>query len=191
MDTVLHSETPVEYFKEVVEKVMARQNFRSSELSSYYLVKLLDDFVALDPCEAGPRATLAELYCEALQSHGSERFTKLKLTGDVALFVSGFFADSIVRRRVELDYYMRMGGTAYGRAAQISPRYSAAMFDELSKKFRRFVDVLNEVSEESALTDTPSILRLYGRWLESGSERSKRLLEREGILLDRSAKRMH
>ena len=132
MDTLLHSETPVEYFKEVVEKVMARQNFRSSELSSYYLVKLLDNFVALDQCEAGPRATLAELYCEALQSHGRERFAKLKLTGDVALFVSGFFADSIVRRRVELDYYMRMGGTAYGRAAQISPRDSAAMFAELS-----------------------------------------------------------
>ncbi len=148
MDTLLHSETPVEYFKEVVEKVMARQNFRSSELSSYYLVKLLDNFVALDQCEAGPRATLAELYCEALQSHGRERFAKLKLTGDVALFVSGFFADSIVRRRVELDYYMRMGGTAYGRAAQISPRDSAAMFAELSKKFRRFVDVLNEVSEK-------------------------------------------
>ena len=191
MDTLLHSETPVEYFKEVVDKVMARQNFRSSELSSYYLVKLLDNFVALDQCEAGPRSTLAELYCEALQSHGRERFTKLKLTGDVALFVSGFFADSIVRRRVELDYYMRLGGTAYGRAAQISPRDSAAMFAELSKKFRRFVDVLNEVSEESALTDAPSILRLYGRWLESGSERSKRLLEREGILLDRSAKQMH
>ena len=86
---------------------------------------------------------------------------------------------------------MRMGGTAYGRAAQISPRDSAAMFAELSKKFRRFVDVLNEVSEESALTVAPSILRLYGRWLESGSERSKRLLEREGILLDRSAKQMH
>ncbi len=191
MDTLLHSETPVEYFKEVVEKVMARQNFRSSELSSFYLVKLLENFVAIERCEAGPEATIAELYCEALRSRGRARFTKLKLTGDVALFVSGFFADSIVRRRVELDYYMRMGGTAYGRAAGLSPRDAGAVFVELSQKFRRFVDVLNEVSEESALTDAPSILRLYGRWLESGSERSKRLLEREGILLDRSAKQVH
>jgi len=126
-----------------------------------------------------------------LRSRGRERFTKLKLTGDVALFVCGFFADSIVRRRVELDYYMRMGDTAYGRAAGLSPRDAAAVFVELSQKFRRFVDVLNEVSEESALTDAPSILRLYGRWLESGSERSKKLLEREGILLDRSAKQVH
>ncbi len=191
MDTLLHSETPVEYFKEVVEKVMARQNFRSSELSSFYLVKLLENFVAIERYEAGPEATIAELYCEALRSRGRARFTKLKLTGDVALFVSGFFADSISRRRVELDYYMRMGGTAYGRAAGLSPRDAGAVFVELSQKFRRFVDVLNEVSEESALTDAPSILRLYGRWLESGSERSKRLLEREGILLDRSAKQVH
>lgn len=170
---------------------MARPNFRSSELSSFYLVKLLQNFVAIERCEAGPEATLAELYCEALRSRGREHFTKLKLTGDVALFVCGFFADSIVRRRVELDYYMRMGGTAYGRAAGLSPRDAAAVFVELSQKFRRFVDVLNEVSEESALTDAPSILRLYGRWLESGSERSKKLLEREGILLDRSAKQVH
>ncbi|TDI35608.1 MAG: hypothetical protein E2P02_27685 [Acidobacteria bacterium] len=191
MDTLLHSETPVEYFKEVVEKVMARQNFRSSELSSFYLVKLLENFVAIERYEAGLEATIAELYCEALRSRGRARFTKLKLTGDVALFVSGFFADSISRRRVELDYYMRMGGTAYGRAAGLSPRDAGAVFVELSQKFRRFVDVLNEVSEESALTDAPSILRLYGRWLESGSERSKRLLEREGILLDRSAKQVH
>ena len=66
MDRLLYSETPIEYFREVVEKVMARQNFRSSELSSFYLVKLLDNFVAIEQCEAGPEATLAELYCEAL-----------------------------------------------------------------------------------------------------------------------------
>ena len=84
-----------------------------------------------------------------------------------------------------------MGGTAYGRDAGVSPRDAAAVFVELSQKFRRFVDVLNEVSEESALTDALSILRLYGRWLESGSERSKKILEREGILLDRSAKQVH
>ena len=60
MDNVLHSETPVEYFKEVVEKVMARQGFRSSELSSFYLVQLLDDFVAL-----GNRYTRAEVEVDA------------------------------------------------------------------------------------------------------------------------------
>ena len=195
MDNHLHSETPVEYFKEVVEKVMARQGFRTSELSSFYLVQLRDDFVDLDrrftQAEVEVDTTLAELLCGAIASQGDRRFARLKLTGDVALFVSGFFSDSIARRRVELDYYVRMGGYAYGRAAQLSPNDAASVFHELSAKFGRFVDVLNEVSEESSLTDAAGVLRLYERWLQTGSKRSEIRLRQEGILLGTSADRMH
>ncbi len=195
MDNHLHSETPVEYFKEVVEKVMARQGFRTSELSSFYLVQLLDDFVDLDrrftQAEVEVDTTLAELLCGAIASQGDRRFARLKLTGDVALFVSGFFSDSIARRRLELDYYVRMGGYAYGRAARLSPNDAASVFHELSAKFGRFVDVLNEVSEESSLTDAAGVLRLYERWLQTGSKRSENRLRQEGILLQTSADRMH
>ena len=195
MDNFLHSETPVEYFKEVVERVMARQGFRSSELSSFYLVQLLDDFVALDHrytrAEVEVDATLAELLCGAIASEGERRFARFKLTGDVALFMSGFFSDSIARKRVELDYYMRMGGYAYGRAAQLSLTDTASVFVELSAKFGRFVDVLNEVSEESSLTDAAGVLRLYERWLQTGSKRSEKRLRQEGILLGTSADRIH
>ncbi len=195
MDNHLHSETPVEYFKEVVEKVMARQGFRTSELSSFYLVQLLDDFVDLDrrftQAEVEVDTTLAELLCGAIASQGERRFARLKLTGDVALFVSGFFSDSIARRRVELDYYVRMGGYAYGRAARLSPNDAASVFHELSAKFGRFVDVLNEVSEESSLTDAAGVLRLYERWLQTGSKRSENRLRQEGILLQTSADSMH
>ncbi len=195
MDNFLLSETPVEYFKEVVEKVMARQGFRTSERSSFYLVQLLDDFVDLDrrftQAEVEVDTTLAELLCGAIASQGDRRFARLKLTGDVALFVSGFFSDSIARRRVELDYYVRMGGYAYGRAARLSPNDAASVFHELSAKFGRFVDVLNEVSEESSLTDAAGVLRLYERWLQTGSKRSEIRLRQEGILLQTSADRMH
>ena len=195
MDNHLHSETPVEYFKEVVEMVMARQGFRTSELSSFYLVQLLDDFVDLDrrftQAEVEVDTTLAELLCGAIASQGDRRFARLKLTGDVALFVSGFFSDSIARRRVQLDYYVRMGGYAYGRAARLSPDDAASVFHELSAKFGRFVDVLNEVSEESSLTDAAGLLRLYERWLQTGSKRSEIRLRQEGILLGTSADRMH
>ena len=195
MDKLLHSETPVEYFKEVVEKVMARQGFHSSELSSFYLVKLLDDFVTPDrrfgQAEVEVDATVAELLCGAIASDRDRRFARFKLTGDVALFVAGFFSDSMARKRVELDYYMRMGGYAYTSAAQLSPNDASSVFHELSAKFGRFVDVLNEVSEESSLTDAASILRLYERWLQTGSKRSENRLREEGILLGTSADRIH
>lgn len=194
MDNFLRSETPAEYFKEVVEKVMERQGFRSSELSSFYLVTLLDEFVALDrqyaKAEVETDTTLAELLCDAISSPGERRFARFKLLGDVALFMSGFFSDSIARRRVELDYYVRMGGYAYGHAARLSRSDAASVFYELSAKFGRFVDVLNEVSEESAVTDAAGILRLYERWLQTGSKRSEDRLRQEGILLT-SAPRIH
>ena len=195
MDKLLHSQTPVEYFKEQVERVMERQGLRSSELSSFYLVKLLEDFVELErryrEAEVDVDTTLAELLCGALSSEGARQYSRLKLTGDLALFVSGFFADSITRRRLELDYYVRMGGYAYGRAARLSRDELAEVFQELSLKFARFVDVLNEISEETSITDAPSVLRLYERWRQTGSKRAEALLRKQGLLLDPSSRRVH
>lgn len=59
---------------------------------------------------------------------------------------------------------------------------TAALFGELSAKFIRFVDVLNEVSEASALTNNLSLLRLYEKWLRTGSERSAAKLREKGVL---------
>ena len=195
MERLLRSERPIEYFKELVERAMARQGVTSSEHSSYYLVQLLDEFVALDQkyaeMDVDREAPLAALLCDALTSEGNRRFTLLKFTGDLALFVSGFFSDSIARRRVDLDYYVRLGGYAYGGAARSGPLGSSCVFDELARKFVRFVEVLNEVSEESALSENAGILRLYEKWLQTGSRRSEALLRREGVLVGAAARRIH
>lgn len=195
MEKLVRSQTPVELFKELVEEAMERQGFTGSELSSYYLVHVLEQFVDSDELYSGVsvdrETTLAELLCEALAAEGSRQFTMLKFTGDLALFVSGFFSDSIARRRVDLDYYVRMGGYAYGRAAHFRSAEVASVFRELSAKFVRFVDVLNEVSDKSSLGASSGVLRLYERWLQTGSPRSESLLRREGILLGAANKRIH
>ena len=194
-DSLVQSHNSVEYFKDLVERAMARQGFASSDLSSFYLVQLLDAFVHAEQIYASAQVEkdqpLAELLCHALRSEGNRRFTLLKLTGDVALFISGFFSDSIARRRMEVDYYVRMGRYAYGRAAGVGPQEVASVFHELSTRFGRFVDVLNEISEESLLTDSAGILRLYERWLATRSERSAALLRHQGVLLGREALQVH
>lgn len=195
MEKLVHSQTPIEFFKELVDEALARQGLSSSELSAYYLVHVLEQFVASDDLyaelEVEKGTTLAELLCEALAARGGRQLTMLKFTGDLALFVSGFFSDSIARRRVDLDYYVRMGGYAYRRAAVKSSADASEVFLELSSKFVRFVDVLNEVSEKSSLGDSTGILRLYERWLQTGSPRSESLLRQEGILLGQANKRVH
>src|SRR3970040_835374 len=102
MENLFRPETSTEYFRELVERAMARQGVASSELSSYYLVQLLDTFVAFDPTYAeseGENGTPPpELLCRALACEGGRRFRLLKFTGDVALFMSGFFPDSVTRR---------------------------------------------------------------------------------------------
>ena len=183
----MHAQTPTEYFRELVEKAIARQKVTSSEVSSFYLVQLLDSFVRPDRALPQPGLDydqpLAHLLCEAIASAEARRFALFKATGDLSLFISGFFSDSLNRKRVDFDYYVSMGGYAYRRAARLSAHQTAAdVFDELSRKFERFVDVLTEVSEASSLTDHSSLLRLYEKWLRTGSERAGAKLREHGVL---------
>src|SRR3990172_5279168 len=125
MENLVRPETSTEYFRELVERAMARQGVSSSELSSYYLVQLMDNFVAFDEMyaemEVDKETPLAELLCRALASQGARRFRLLKFTGDVALFMSGFFSDNIVRRLNDIDYYIRLGGHPPGGAPPRPP----------------------------------------------------------------------
>ena len=112
----------------------------------------------------------------------------MKFTGGLTLFVSGFFSDSSARRRVDLDYYVRMGGYAYGSAARLRSNEAAEVYYELSTKFGRFVDMLNKAG---ALSDAGGILRLYEKWVQTGSRRSGALLRREDFQIGTTPRVMH
>ena len=45
---ILREQTPAEYFKELVDSALARQHVQAGDLTSYYLVNLLCQFVRLD-----------------------------------------------------------------------------------------------------------------------------------------------
>lgn len=197
MNKVLDGSSSQEYFKDLVERAVSRQGLHTSEMSCYYIVQLLDSFVQSDPVHGetpiGSDGTLAEMICQAMSANGARRLRLLRLTGDSALFVAGFFADSLRALPSGVEYYVRMGGSAYAHAAAVSPRTTSSLFTELAAKFVRFVDVLNEVSETSLLSKSRDrdLLRLYDRWLQTGSRRAEALLRREGILLESGSKRVH
>ena len=96
--------------------------------------------------------------------------------------MSGFFADSLRRKLVDVDYYVSIGGVAYQALSRDETDTFSPVFAELAEKFIAFVDVLSDVSERSSCASNMDLLRLYERWLKTGSRRSGQLLVERGVV---------
>ena len=175
-------ETPAEYFKALVESALDHQHLHVQELTAYYLVNLLCGYIRLGNRPALDEEPLALRLGRALETGGVEQRARLRDLGDVSLFVSGFFSDSLRRRFVDVDYYVTMGGYAYASLSRWERDTFADTFGELARLFPQCADVLSEVSEESGLTSNNDLLRLYERWLRTGSRRSGQKLAEQGIV---------
>jgi len=184
---LVREESPMEFFKEQLERAMEHQKVSTSAFTEHYLVSLLAGCVrggGLPAPDPGYDETpLAVLYVQALRASRHERVRLLRAMGDTALFVSGFFADSLSRTLVDLGYYRAMGGQAYARLSREERGlgYEPGVFEELSGRFTEFADVLSEVSEASRLVSDRSVLQLYERWVQTGSRRAAVLLAERGI----------
>ena len=180
-ERLVRSESPTEYFRELVESAMQHQHVAARELTSFYVVNMLTGFIHLDRSSAAQ--PLGITFAKALQTAGIAQRDGLRKVGDLSLFISGFFSDSLNRSLVDVDYYIQIGGSAYGSLARQAPSDTFGdVFDELSEKFAEFVDVLSEVSERSSLTSNTDLLRLYEKWLRTRSRRSGDLLAARGIV---------
>jgi hypothetical protein len=182
-------ESPMQFFREQLGKAMEHQKVSTSAFTEYYLVNLLARCVrgdALPVPEPGfEEAPLALLYVRALEAASRrDRARLLRDMGDMALFVSGFFAESLNRRTTDLGYYRDLGGRAYGRLSQEEAPFpfDRTVFAELAVRFTQFADLLSEVSETSRLAATRSVIVLYERWLQTGSPRAAALLAERGIV---------
>jgi hypothetical protein len=183
LEGLVRSESATEYFRELVESAMQHQRVAARELTSFYVVNLLTGFIHLDRSAHTDDQPLAVTFAKALQGAGVAQRDGLRKVGDQSLFISGFFSDSLNRSLVDVDYYIQLGGSAYGSLArQAAGDTFGDVFDELSEKFADFVDVLSEVSERTSLTSNSDLLRLYEKWLKTRSRRSGDLLAARGIV---------
>lgn len=184
-DPLLGGQTPAEYFKHLVEGAIARQHLRTNELTEYYLVDLLCRFMRPDrriPFYDGLHEPLALRLRRALESGGMEQRARLRNLGDFSLFTSGFFSDSLNRRSVDVDYYVSMGEYAYGSLSRRDTDAFGEVFTELARKFVAYMDVLADVSERTAGSGSTDVLRLYERWLRTGSTRDGQRLVDQGVV---------
>jgi hypothetical protein len=184
---------PIEHFNGLVTEVVQNQRIETDELTRFYLSSLLTEF--MDPKKLTD-APLAITYLKAMES-GRELSARLfKELGDISLFTSGFFSESVRGGAVDLDYYMAMGARSYNHLASIHSGHSGhseqsgeietngslgGLFNELSARFKLYVDVLTEVSERCRLTSAQDILKLYEKWLVTKSAHTEALLRAQGI----------
>jgi len=186
---MVRRESAVEFFKELVDGALAHQGLAANELTSFYVVQLLANFIQRRASgDEDDTAPLALRLAQALEGGGTRQRTTLKQIGDLSLFVSGFFSDSLNRKIVDVDYYVSIGGCAYTALSRYETDTFSTVFAELAEKFVGFVDVLSEVSERTSCASNADVLRLYEKWLRTGSRRSGQLLIERGVVPNSSVK---
>jgi hypothetical protein len=180
-----------EFFKDSVATAMAKQGVAAGDHTAYYVVNLLTLFARHETLyergKPGPGLQpIATLLAAAADCPDREtRNAMLRRIGDTSLFVAGFLGDGFARKLVDIDYYIGMGGAAYGRLhdnvrGTREGRMFGTVFAELAAKFGDFVDVLAEI-RDSGKGAAIDVLRLYELWLKTRSKRAARLLRERGL----------
>ncbi len=184
--------SPKDFFKEAVRDAFTKRKIEAFPMAEDYLVNILEHYVIAahlhekeDVDHQGQKkpTTLAETLLVAAQSEHSTKVDMLKKLGDRTLYVCGFFSDSFQRKVIDVDYCAEMGGTAYRILAQSTREDTLCQVYTLySKKFLAFVDALNYISEKSQLQSSNNVLRIYDRYIKTGSELAREKLSNLGIV---------
>jgi hypothetical protein len=169
-----------EFFHEVVTDALAVVDVDASEPASWYLVGLLGDMTRARLTDEPLGVKLAQ---PAVDS--GERVRTLKQVGDTSLYVAGFFAESLNRSLVDVEYYIGIGQTAYAQLSRSLGRDKSLtdVYAELADNFPRFVDVIAEVRKRTDFA-TSDVSRLYEIWLRTRDAWIEKKLRAAGVLVD-------
>ena len=191
-----------DYFRTSIEDVAARQQVEIDPHAAHYVVNMLtlfsrSDELYEDDGECYGLRPLALMLADAADAPSCEqRNHLLRRIGDIALFVAGFFADSLATRAVDIDYYIHMGGNAYGSLSDevrgtLRGKVFASVYHELAIKFHLLVDVLNEVRDGPCDGSDVDLIRTYEIWRKTGSRRAEAMLRQQGVVPISDVKRHH
>jgi hypothetical protein len=182
------------YFAELVVEAAEERRVEANPAVTSYVAALLADYAhpgsltfdALD-------RPFTLLLAEALESEGSARFERLRALGDGVLYVRGFFSEHLETRGVELRYVSSVGARAYDSAASMLRRRGSSeassapdVFGELAERFDVFVALVGGVADrivaQSGAGGDGSVLKLYERWLRTGSNELAVALGQRGLV---------
>jgi hypothetical protein len=190
-DKILVGKSAQEFFRELVSDALTHRRLQILEETEFYLVNLLAQYLEKERLFAqlkGGEAQvepLAMMLKRAIEGDREARWRNLKRLGDTSLFMSGFFGDWLAKSTVDVDYYIAMGERAYDALAEEprAPSGAHELFGELAERFTQFVDLFAEIAELADLSSNRGLLRLYERFLLTGSERVAQRLRERGVAL--------
>ncbi|MFL5393740.1 MAG: hypothetical protein ACJ79G_12950 [Myxococcales bacterium] len=187
---VLFAASVHDFFRQIISLALENQRASVQQATELYLANLLGAFVQteslLEREDDGTlhQRSLALLLKDALDAEETvQRARMLRRLGDTSLFVSGMFGECLNRGAVDVDYYIEMGGRAYDALGDVAVRRGAepSLWNELSEKFSKLVEVLNEVAERTLLNSDTGLVRLYEKWMKTGNARVGVLLREQGV----------
>lgn len=194
------------FFQDALLHAFSERKVEATEPTSHYLVALLADYARPDElAHETLERPLALLLEEALAAAGRERFERLRALGDSVLYTSGFFLDHLQTRGVQLDYVSALGARAYDGAAAMLRRgartagsdthQAPELFEELSDNFSGFAQVLATVADglyaNAAHVNDQSAVKIYERWLRTGSTQLAVALGARGMVPTRGKGGVH
>lgn len=176
-----------EFFHEVVTDALSVVDLEASEPAGWYLVGLLGEFMTTRLTDEPLGMKLAQ--AQGNGGSGEQRVRTLKEVGDTSLYVAGFFAQSLNRSLIDVDYYVGIGQTAYTQLARSlgKNRSIGEVYGELAAKFPQFVDVLAAVRKRVTIAElnaTSDVPRLYEIWLRTREEWVEKKLKQAGLLVE-------
>lgn len=191
-----------DYFRDIVDDAVRARKVEASAAAQVYLVQLLADFARPDDdMDEAMKESPTLLLHEAIHAPASkEKFRRLRNLGDGTLYGLGFFGEHVEGRGVDRSYVAQVGSSAYDHAAamlRVSRVGGAGAAEghpdvlvELSRKFREFVKVLAHVADGAmahSARGAQGVVKLYERWLRTGSSALASGLAERGVVPVRGA----
>ena len=170
-----HSLLTESFRKTGIRVSLSVQNYLSELLQFYIFSDHL--FSELDSSGKKQVNTLAELYLNSYKSPASLK-RNLKKMGDTSLYISGFFRESLKKKRVSVDYYVNMGRQAY---QSLSDLQNEELFEELSRRFSDLVFVLFQIRKKNSTNKYKDLLSTLDQYMKTGSDQIARDLINQGV----------
>ncbi len=200
--TIVATDSIASFFDEIVEDALKVRHVEASPSATRYLVGVLADYAHPEGLEAFGQPLAISLQQALVTNAPAKRFERLRQLGDAVLYASGSFADHFAARGIENKYVFSIGARAYVSAGAMLKVTSSTtsveeqassidLFDELANRFDEFASVLSEVSNitlANGAVGPSNLLKMYQRWVKTGSETMSGALAAQGIFPTRGSK---